>query len=377
MRAPVNGRVITRKPLRAFAAFEEFHTAESGDILTLEGSNIHPDRYHSLLIGKYFPYAFATKQGAVTLASLTFANKPAYTLLEGLSKGVLELYEFSFGPFPFKGISILEARGRGWGHAPPAMVFASGEIFNSLRDDETQMFSRGANERFAHELAHEYYGHLVQMNGPDAWLEEAVAEYMAGFFLSRSRNKNDLKYLYEFWYNRSKGSADKASLYSVQLLDGRDAYTYHWDLVYCKGPAVIQAIRDKTGDKMFWTALRSFLRSFPYQAVTTQDFIGLLNYLTKEDWQPFFDRYVYGKGMPPRSEKIQRAAVTTRIAFLRAVNVAGHATIKMDALQRVFKIEGCNNIKTYIQRGNVLFDAPKRGRGSLQKQNPVHALRSD
>jgi uncharacterized protein (DUF1697 family) len=47
------------------------------------------------------------------------------------------------------------------------------------------------------------------------------------------------------------------------------------------------------------------------------------------------------------------------IAFLRAINVAGHAKVKMNDLKQVFIEAGCKNVRTYIQSGNVLFEAPE------------------
>ena len=49
--------------------------------------------------------------------------------------------------------------------------------------------------------------------------------------------------------------------------------------------------------------------------------------------------------------------MTTHIAFLRAINVAGHASVKMDDLKEAFVAAGCNNVRTVIQSGNVLFEA--------------------
>jgi uncharacterized protein (DUF1697 family) len=51
--------------------------------------------------------------------------------------------------------------------------------------------------------------------------------------------------------------------------------------------------------------------------------------------------------------------MTTYVAFLRAINVAGHATVRMTDLRDVFAAAGCQGVRTYIQSGNVLFDAPK------------------
>ena len=48
------------------------------------------------------------------------------------------------------------------------------------------------------------------------------------------------------------------------------------------------------------------------------------------------------------------------VAFMRAINVAGHASVRMADLRAVFTAAGCRNVTTVIQSGNVLFDAPGR-----------------
>ena len=45
------------------------------------------------------------------------------------------------------------------------------------------------------------------------------------------------------------------------------------------------------------------------------------------------------------------------IAFLRAINVGGKNLIKMDELKKRFETMGFNNVHTYIQSGNVIFQS--------------------
>ena len=45
------------------------------------------------------------------------------------------------------------------------------------------------------------------------------------------------------------------------------------------------------------------------------------------------------------------------IAFLRAINVGGTKIIKMDHLKKMFESFGLQNVQTYIQTGNVIFEA--------------------
>lgn len=45
------------------------------------------------------------------------------------------------------------------------------------------------------------------------------------------------------------------------------------------------------------------------------------------------------------------------VAFLRGINVGGNKLIKMAELREVFARSGLKNVSTYIQSGNVIFDA--------------------
>ena len=49
--------------------------------------------------------------------------------------------------------------------------------------------------------------------------------------------------------------------------------------------------------------------------------------------------------------------MTKYVAFLRAVNVGGTKIIKMDELRKLFDSFGHRNVETFIQSGNVIFDA--------------------
>ena len=50
----------------------------------------------------------------------------------------------------------------------------------------------------------------------------------------------------------------------------------------------------------------------------------------------------------------------THIALLRGINVGGKNRLPMKDLTAMFVGAGCSNVRTYIQSGNVVFDAPAR-----------------
>ena len=61
------------------------------------------------------------------------------------------------------------------------------------------------------------------------------------------------------------------------------------------------------------------------------------------------------------------------VALLRGINVGGNNIIKMVELKACFEKMGCTNVSTYIQSGNVVFDAKEKKRETLTK-NIEHTL---
>ena len=65
------------------------------------------------------------------------------------------------------------------------------------------------------------------------------------------------------------------------------------------------------------------------------------------------------------------------IALLRAINVGGKNIVKMDALRALFAELGLENVRSYIQSGNVFFDtdgADEADRERLRRRIEGHLL---
>jgi uncharacterized protein (DUF1697 family) len=58
----------------------------------------------------------------------------------------------------------------------------------------------------------------------------------------------------------------------------------------------------------------------------------------------------------------------TYIALLRGINVSGHKLIKMELLRKVLAELHFKNIRTYIQSGNIIFDAATLDHKTLENQ---------
>ncbi len=56
------------------------------------------------------------------------------------------------------------------------------------------------------------------------------------------------------------------------------------------------------------------------------------------------------------------------VAMLRGINIGSHKRVKMDELRKSFEALGFEQVKTYIQSGNVVFKAGKASSAALGKK---------
>ena len=56
------------------------------------------------------------------------------------------------------------------------------------------------------------------------------------------------------------------------------------------------------------------------------------------------------------------------IAFLRAINVGGTTIIKMTDLKKMFESFGLDEVQTYIQTGNVIFESKEENAANLEEK---------
>jgi uncharacterized protein (DUF1697 family) len=63
------------------------------------------------------------------------------------------------------------------------------------------------------------------------------------------------------------------------------------------------------------------------------------------------------------------------VAMLRGINVGGHKRIKMEQLRKSFEALGFEQVKSYIQSGNVVFSTAKVSPSGLSKRIEERILR--
>jgi hypothetical protein len=280
------------------------------------------DRIH-VIAGKYSTFSDERDGMRVHVSTYASARKEDALRVAGIVHGVRAcLTDWLGAPYPFQDLQVLEITDWGWGQAPPGLIFVTREAFlNPARaaalDAESRFIasivSRGVNERVAHEVAHAWFPHIGKVErAEENWLSESLADYTSAVCVQRMDTRNGKarfdRQLAD-WKYAARQISPNASIYLAAHLGSAENDARDWQaLLYAKGPLVLHAIREELartaggraeGDRLFFTWLRSYIRNFTFKTGETRHLIGILNQMTKRDWHPWFERYVYGTEAVP------------------------------------------------------------------------------
>ena len=299
----IHSTVKVKKPFVAFAPGETIRRVEEGDFNVVENRIDKPVQLAVVLAGRY-SFAEETQDGlTIRVASYAMKNELATKKLTNLAFKMIKFYEPFLGPFPFKEFNIIEIKEYGYGQAPPATMFITQEAFNPLADEVNRIFSKGINHRFAHEIAHQYWGHVVKMGSMnEQWITESFAEYSSSFLVGALKGKSGRQGLINEWRTNANQSKNASSIaLANRLVDYGDlegAFTHRTNLIYSKGAYVLYKLHEEVGDQAFFSFLRSFQAMKAFKYAKTTEMPPLLEKLTKKDYTEFFEKYYWGTEMP-------------------------------------------------------------------------------
>ena len=294
------GTVKVKAPFVPFAGGKTISRRSEEGFNIVETAFENPVGFLTVLAGKY--HFEETRKDKLTIRTASYGQKnvAAIKKLTALAYDMIGYYEYFLGPFPFDELNIIEINDFGWGQAPPGIVFITSEAFQPLLGTLNQLYSEGINERFAHEIAHQYWGWSVRMPSLDEqWLTESFAEYSAALVLRKAQGERVYNRLVGHWRGNAKLARDKAPIPLANRIVVPNEFDFdRFYLLYGKGPYLLAALHKEVGEEMFLTFLKSYQKSFRYKFGTTKDVVGLLSFMTKKDYKPFFQTYYWGTELP-------------------------------------------------------------------------------
>ena len=314
--ATLDIEVRTPKPFFPFASGDTVERREKDGFNYVHTHLDKPMQFPVVMAGKYQVFSAERDGIKANVATYVFGQQKPAEVLQNLFFGAADIYGQMFGvPYPFGEVDIIEINQWGWGQAPPGVIFITQEAYNPIGDVVSRFFSEGINARFAHEVAHAWWGHVIKMDSEEEqWLTESFADYSAAVAIQTmrggKRGDKEFESILRAWKSNTERIGEGGSIYLANYLAGEDEADFRDRLLllYNKGPLVLHALRQELGrrlgstekgDKYFLALLRTLSTNFTYQYGATRHLVGILNQMTGDDWQPWFERYVYGTETPP------------------------------------------------------------------------------
>ncbi|MEM7052819.1 MAG: M1 family aminopeptidase [Acidobacteriota bacterium] len=275
-----------------------------------------PMQFPVVVAGKYTEVASSMNGIDASVAAYAGGKERASKQLLKNFHAAADYYSKLFGvPLPFTEMNVVEINSWGFGQAPPGVIFITREAYDPIGNITSRFFSQGVNERYVHEVAHSWWGHVIKMDSlEEQWLTESFAEYSAALALQAMRGggkkgQREFDKLLRQWQSRAREIDDGGSIYLANRLSGKEDRDFRdrTFLLYAKGPLVLHALRQELakqygsaeqGDRYFFALLRTLTTNFNVQFGETRHLVGILNEITQKDWQPWFEKYVYGTEMP-------------------------------------------------------------------------------
>lgn len=202
------------------------------------------------------------------------------------AKNSIKTFNKFFGKYPYKTYSVAESSFL-TGMEYPGIVFIS--------NDPSYKKSGYYESIVVHETAHQWwYGVIGDDEVNEAWLDESFACYSENIYNeSVKSSRGDFLRLKDYYNIYSKANPDK-NVILKPVQDFKDDIEYS-TLVYYKGAVMLDDLREKIGDEEFFKIIQTYYSRYKYRITTTEDFIGVVNEITGENWNNYFDKWLKGQ----------------------------------------------------------------------------------
>ncbi|MBL7137593.1 MAG: T9SS type A sorting domain-containing protein [Bacteroidales bacterium] len=155
----------------------------------------------------------------------------------------------------------------------------------------------------AHEFAHQWFGDMITCaTWADIWLNEGFATWSEAFwyesYAGYAAYKADIDGNANYYLNNNPGWAISEPEWAVVTPPVNVLFNYA--ITYCKASTILHMLRYILGDSLFFEALQTYSNDpeLKYYSAVIPDFMALVNAVTGEDYDWFFNQWIYEPNHP-------------------------------------------------------------------------------
>ncbi len=154
---------------------------------------------------------------------------------------------------------------------------------------------RSSQGLVAHELAHQWFGDLVTCKDwSHIWLNEGFATYYTHLFAGHKDGRDDMLHgLYRDLKRITGRRNDTTAMVNRKYNAPMEMFTVYGTLSYTKGSWVLHMLRSQLGPDLFRKVVKTYLERHRHGNVVTEDLRSIIEELSGNSFDRFFDQYVY------------------------------------------------------------------------------------
>lgn len=202
----------------------------------------------------------------------------------------LTFYLETFGPLKTKDLSLVftNDRSRDGGLECSDLMFF---YFDNLFDLTQASISQEMDMVIAHELAHQWFYHLLGNNqGMEPFLDEGFATWAETMYL-RAQGSFDAATLEGLHQNIAARGAGEKPILGQSVYDFSDLGRYSYDIYY-GGASLLYQMEKSLGEDHFRELLHDYVTHFRLGFVTTEDFLSYWHTVAGDTLDPLFSLYL-------------------------------------------------------------------------------------
>ena len=237
-----------------------------------------------------FASTFLGKVGDIEVSAWVYPENrlEGFTDFEEATK-ILNYFINEVGPYSYAKLANMQAK-TAWGGLENAGTIAYNEKSITGKKEIQRLM--------AHEIAHQWFGNSASENSWNhVWLSEGFATYFAILY-QESVDGNDIrkKELIQdreeviAYYKENPSPVVDNSIKDPLKVLNRNTYQ--------KGGWVLNMLRHKLGDEVFWKGIQAYYKSFQNANAMTEDFRKVIEEVSGKDLQGFFEQWLFVKGYP-------------------------------------------------------------------------------
>ncbi len=217
-------------------------------------------------------------------------NKEKAFLDLDIAPDVLRFFTDRLGTYPYDKLTHIQSKTRWGGMENASAIFYTEGAFTGLQNMERII---------AHETAHQWFGNsTTEADWPHIWLSEGFATYLTHLYIEHTHGRavmendmaKDKQKILAFINRHPESAIVEHNIENINFLINANSYE--------KAGWVLHMLRHETGDAHFWNILKTYLEKYRHNNAETKDFVTIVNRITGNKYDWFFDQWLYRPGIP-------------------------------------------------------------------------------